>query len=146
MIHWSGLQKGVKSRVPHPFGSQLLGPSEQWGLWNTPEGNPGKSSSAASIDTDLIAEGVMRKKRGENHIGSLRGSSTRCLYVTKVTRINQNLASRKVTLTWVPSPIRKATFIQRALKKQVSLHRKNTPNWSHNPSDGSQRSPDCTRS
>ena len=40
--------KEDKERDPHPFGWQLLGRSEQRGLWNTPEGNPGQSSSVAS--------------------------------------------------------------------------------------------------
>ena len=57
--------KGVKKRAPHPFGWQLLGHSEQWGLWDTPEGNRGQSSSVASTATCLFAEGPRNKTRGE---------------------------------------------------------------------------------
>ena len=115
VIHWPGPQKGVKRRDPHPFGWQLLGPSEHWGLWHMPEGNPGQSSSVASIATGLFAEGVKRKKRGENHREHLRRSSTTCLHITKVIRINQNLTSWKVTLTWLPSPVRLLTFLKSTL-------------------------------
>ena len=55
---------------------------------------------------------MRRKKQGENH----RGSSTR--YVPLVIRINQNLTSQKVTLPWVPSPIRLVTFLQSALQRE----------------------------
>ena len=48
---------------PHPFGQQLLGLSEQWGLWNTPEGNPGQSSSVASIAL-TCSRRVRKEKRG----------------------------------------------------------------------------------
>ena len=44
------------------------------GLWDTPESNPGQSSSIVPAATHLLAEGLRRKKR-ENPRGSLRGSS-----------------------------------------------------------------------
>ena len=55
--------KGVKKRDPHPFGRQLLGHSEQWGLRDTPEGDAGQSSSVASTATCLFAEGPRKKER-----------------------------------------------------------------------------------
>ena len=54
--------KEVKRRDPHPFGWQLLGRSEQWGLWNTPEGNPGQSSSVAST-APACSESVPMKRK-----------------------------------------------------------------------------------
>ena len=42
--------------------------------------------------------------------------STRGLCVTKVSRINQNLASRKVTVTWFPSPINQWPFFKAPYK------------------------------
>ena len=53
------------------------------------ESNPGQSSSVASTPSCLFTE----KKEARKHRGSLRGNSTRCLPVTKVTRTNQNLDS-----------------------------------------------------
>ena len=61
--------KGGKQRDPHPLGQQLLGPSEQWGLRDTPEGKAGQSSSVASTATCLFAEGP-RKKEGGKEIGA----------------------------------------------------------------------------
>ena len=59
--------KVVNKRDPHSFGFQLLGQIEQWGLWNTSEGNPGQSSSAASTVTCLFIEGPYEK--GEVRLG-----------------------------------------------------------------------------
>ena len=53
--------KVVNKRDPHSFGFQLLGQIEQWGLWNTSEGNPGQSSSAASTVTCLFIESPYEK-------------------------------------------------------------------------------------
>ena len=50
-------------RDPHPFGRLLLGCSEQWGLWNTPEGNPGQSSSVASTALACLQRVPMRKEQ-----------------------------------------------------------------------------------
>ena len=49
-------------REPHPFGRQLLGCSKQWGLRNTPEGNPGQSSSVASTALTCSQRVPMKKK------------------------------------------------------------------------------------
>lgn len=57
--------KGVKKRDPHPFGRQLVGHSEQWGLRDTPEGDAGQSSSVASTATCLFSEGPRKKERGK---------------------------------------------------------------------------------
>jgi len=57
--------KGVKKRDPHPFGRQLLGHSEQWGLRDTPEGDAGQRSSVASTATCLFSEGPRKKERGK---------------------------------------------------------------------------------
>ena len=51
-------------RDPHPFGRQLLGLSEQWGLWDTPEDNPGQSSSAASTALACLQRAPMKKEKG----------------------------------------------------------------------------------
>ena len=45
-ISREGGKRGKES--PHPLGWQVLGHSGQWGLWNTPESNPGQSSSIAT--------------------------------------------------------------------------------------------------
>ena len=55
--------KEDKERDPHPFGWQLLGRSEQRGLWNTPEGNPSPSSSVASIALACFQRVPMRKEK-----------------------------------------------------------------------------------
>ena len=60
-------------RDPHPFGRQLLGHSEQWGLCNTPEGNPGHSSSVASTALDCLQRVPMRKEVREEAPRSLYG-------------------------------------------------------------------------
>ena len=57
--------KGVKKRDPHPFGRQLVGHSEQWGLRDTPEGDAGQRSSVASTATCLFSEGPRKKERGK---------------------------------------------------------------------------------
>ena len=49
-------------RDPHPFRQQLLRHGEQWGLWNTPEGDPGQSSSVASIALTCLQRVPMRKE------------------------------------------------------------------------------------
>ena len=51
-------------RDPHPFGQQLLGLSEQWGLWDIPEDNPGQSSSAASTALACSQRVPMKKEKG----------------------------------------------------------------------------------
>ena len=55
--------KEVKRRDPHPFGWQLLGCSEHWGLWKTREGNPGLVTELLSCfhSTRLFAEGSYEK-------------------------------------------------------------------------------------
>ena len=53
-----------KRRDPHPFRGQLPGLCEQWGLWNTPEGNHGQGSSVASTALACLQRVPMRKKRG----------------------------------------------------------------------------------
>ena len=50
-------------RHSQPFGRQLLGRREQWGLWNTPEGNPGQSSSVASTALACSQRVPMKKER-----------------------------------------------------------------------------------
>ena len=55
--------KEDKERDPHQFGWQLLGRSEQWGLWNTPEGKPGQSSSVTSTALDCPQRVPMRKEK-----------------------------------------------------------------------------------
>ena len=45
------LRKESKRRDLHPSGRQLLECHEQWGLWNTPVGNPGQTTSVASTAT-----------------------------------------------------------------------------------------------
>ena len=52
-----------KRRDPHPFGQQLLGCIEQWGIWNTPEGNPGQSSSVASTILACLQRVPMKKEK-----------------------------------------------------------------------------------
>ena len=52
-----------RKRDPHPFRQQLLGHSEQRGLWNTPEGNPSPSSSVASIALACFQRVPMRKEK-----------------------------------------------------------------------------------
>ena len=51
-------------RDPHPFGQQLLGLSEQWGLWDTPEGHPGQSSSVVSTALACSQRVPMKKEKG----------------------------------------------------------------------------------
>ena len=64
-IRWPSPQlERRQRRDPHPFGQQLLGCSEQGGLCNTPEGNPGQSSSVASTALTCLQRVPMRKKRG----------------------------------------------------------------------------------
>ena len=55
--------KEDKERDPHPFGWQLLGCSEQWGLWHTPESNPGQSSTDASITLACLQRVTMEKEK-----------------------------------------------------------------------------------
>ena len=64
-IGWPSPQERRKRRDPHPFGQQLLGLSEQRSLWDTSEGNPGQSSSVASIALTCWQRVPVRKeKRG----------------------------------------------------------------------------------
>ena len=62
---------------------------------------------------------VWRERNEEkNHRECFRRSSTTCLHIAKVIRINENLTSWKVILTWLPSPVRLLTFLQRALQRE----------------------------
>ena len=65
-ISWPSPQlERRQRRDPHPFGRKLLGCSEQWGLRNTPEGNPGQSPFVASTALACSKRVPMRKeKRG----------------------------------------------------------------------------------
>ena len=62
-IGWPSPQERRNRRDPHLFGQQLLGLCEQCGVWNTPEGNPGQSSSVASIAL-TCSRRVRKEKRG----------------------------------------------------------------------------------
>ena len=65
-----------KRRDPHPFRGQLPGLCEQWGLWNTPEGNHGQGSSVASTALACSQRVPMRKEKwggGEKYPKSLYG-------------------------------------------------------------------------
>ena len=57
----------------HLLGWQILWHSGLQGLWNTPESNPGQSSSIASIATSLFA-GIWGERNKKSR-GSLTGSS-----------------------------------------------------------------------
>ena len=65
-----------KRRDTHSFRGQLPGLCEQWGLWNTPEGNHGQSSSVAFTTLACSQRVPMRKENrggGEKDLKSPYG-------------------------------------------------------------------------
>ena len=86
----SSLEEKEKRNL-RPFGQQLLRRSEQWGLWNTQECNPGQNSSVTSTSTCLFTEGY-RKRKGE---GGAKTPSKVSVQVTKTsylcTRVRKSI-------------------------------------------------------
>ena len=100
--------------------------SSYWGTvgyvaQNTRENNRSQISSIASIVNSLFKKYSSREKCKSVGGGMLEETllisawavSTRCLHVSKEARINPNLGSWKVTVTWFPSPLRPLNFVQK---------------------------------
>ena len=63
-IGWPSPQLERRQRRDHhPFGRRLLGLSEQWGLWNTPKGNPGQNYPVASTALASWQRVLLKKEK-----------------------------------------------------------------------------------
>ena len=63
-IGWPSPQLERRQRRDnHPFGQRLLGLSEQWGLWNTPKGNPGQNYPVASTALASWQRVLLKKEK-----------------------------------------------------------------------------------
>ena len=57
--------KEEKGETPTCLGGSYWMSTEEWGLWNTPEGNPGQSSSVASTALACLQRVLRRKEKQE---------------------------------------------------------------------------------